>query len=91
MSKKKGGGLMVLYKNNNFLIKKMETIHKDILVIQCQIYSFKLRMTLFTCRLPIMLAITNLYNMFKDTLKILRIISFCVILMDIHDSYDHNP
>ena len=42
----KGGGLMILYKNTNFLIKKIETIHKDILVIQCQIYSLELRMIL---------------------------------------------
>ena len=41
---KKGGGLMILCKNTNFLIKKIETIHKDILVIQCQIYSLELRM-----------------------------------------------
>ena len=37
---------MILYKNTNFLIKKIETIHKDILVIQCQIYSLELRMIL---------------------------------------------
>ena len=37
---------MILYKNNNFLVKNIETIHKDILVIQCQIYSLELRMIL---------------------------------------------
>ena len=42
MLKKKGGR----YKNTNFLIKKIETIHKDILVIQCQICSLELRMIL---------------------------------------------
>ena len=79
---------MILYKNTNFLIKKIETIHKDILVIQCQIYSLELRMILvyMSVTVPIMMAITNLYNMFKNTLKILRIISFWVILMDIQDS-----
>ena len=46
VKEKKGGGLMILYKNTNFLIKKIETIHKDILVIQCQIYSLELRMIL---------------------------------------------
>ena len=43
---KKGGGLMILYKNNNFLVKIIETIHKHILIIQCQIYSLELRMIL---------------------------------------------
>ena len=42
MSKKKGGGLMILYKYNNFLVNKIETIHKYIFVIQCQIYSLEL-------------------------------------------------
>ena len=37
---------MILYKNNNFLVKKIETIHKYILVIQCQIYILELRMIL---------------------------------------------
>ena len=46
MSKKRGGGLMILYKNKNFGVKKIETIHKDILVIQCQIYSLELRIIL---------------------------------------------
>ena len=35
---------MILNKNNNFLVKKIETIHKDILIIQCQIYSLERRM-----------------------------------------------
>ena len=33
---------MILYKNKNLLVKKIETIHKYILVIQCQIYSLEL-------------------------------------------------
>ena len=33
-------------KNNNFLINKIETMHKEILVIQCQIYRLELRMIL---------------------------------------------
>ena len=35
---------MVLYKNGNILMKKIETIHKDILIIQCQIYGLEIRM-----------------------------------------------
>ena len=46
MSKKKGGRLMILCKNNNFLVTKIENIQKVILVIQCQIYSLELRMHL---------------------------------------------
>ena len=44
--KKKGGGLMNLYKNGNILMNKIETIHKDILIIQCQIYGLEFRMIL---------------------------------------------
>ena len=43
---KKGGGLMILYKNGNILMKKIETIHTDILIIQCKIYGLELRMIL---------------------------------------------
>ena len=46
VEEKKGGGLMILYKNGNILMKKIETIHKDILIIQCQIYGLELRMIL---------------------------------------------
>ena len=46
VKEKKGGGLMILYKNGNILMKKIETIHKDILIIQCQIYGLELRMIL---------------------------------------------
>ena len=42
VKEKEGGGLMILYKNNN----SIETIHKDILVIQSQIYCLELRMIL---------------------------------------------
>ena len=45
-SMRDGGGLMILYKNGNILMKKIETIHKDILIIQCQIYGLELRMIL---------------------------------------------
>ena len=44
--KKKGGGLMILYKNGSILMKKIETIHKYILIIQCKIYGLELRMIL---------------------------------------------
>ena len=44
--RKYGGGLMILYKNGNILMKKIETTHKDILIIQCQIYGLELRMIL---------------------------------------------
>ena len=37
---------MILYKNGNILMKKIETIHKDILIIQCKIYGLELRMIL---------------------------------------------
>ena len=37
---------MILYKNNNLLAKKIETIHKYILIIQCQIYNLELKMIL---------------------------------------------
>ena len=86
VKEKKVGGLMILYKNNNFLVKKIETIHKNILVIQCQLYSLELRMILVYMSVPTMMTITNLDNMFKNTLKILRIISFWVILIAIQDS-----
>ena len=43
MLKKKGGGLMILYTNGNILMKKIETIHKDIFIIQCQIYGLELK------------------------------------------------
>ena len=46
VKEKKGGGLMILYKNKNLLVMKIGTIHKDILVIQCLIYSLELRMIL---------------------------------------------
>ena len=46
VKEKKGGGLMILYKNGNILMKKIETIHKDILIIQCKIYGLELRMIL---------------------------------------------
>ena len=37
---------MILYTNGNILVKKIKTIHKDILIIQCQIYGLELRMIL---------------------------------------------
>ena len=46
VKEKKGGGLMILYKNGNILIKKIETIHKYILIIKCQIYGLEIRMIL---------------------------------------------
>ena len=38
VKEKKGGG--------NILMKKLETIHKYILIIQCQIYGLEIRMIL---------------------------------------------
>ena len=46
VKEKKSGGLMILYKNGNILMKKIETIHNDILIIKCQIYGLEIRMIL---------------------------------------------
>ena len=46
MSKKKRWWTYDLKQNGNILMKKIETIHKDILIIQCQIYGLELRMLL---------------------------------------------
>ena len=46
VKEKKGGELLILYKNGNILMKKIETIHKYILIILCQIYGLELRMIL---------------------------------------------
>ena len=60
VEEKKGGGLMILYKNGNILMKKIETIHKDILIIQCQIFGLELRMILIYMSFPIMMPINIL-------------------------------
>ena len=77
---------MILYKNNYFLVKKIESIRTYILVIPCQIYSLELRMIL------VYMSVTNydgnnqLIQYVQEHIEILRIKSFWVILMAIQVS-----
>ena len=65
VEEEKGGALMILYKNGNILMKKIETIYKYILIIQCQIYSLELKLIL------IYMSISN-YDANKHLMKYIQ-------------------
>ena len=69
---------MILYKNGNILMKKIETIHEDILIIQCQIYGLELSMILIYISVSNYDSNTHLIKLYIQG-HILNIINYIIL------------